>query len=105
MIQDQNIKITLPDGEVFELPARVDEHGVLRYIKNDLIDKAFDSGLFDLNAIIFMCHRKKVVLKDQIIIWSMLGYSVDGMCDCSFMFPVKVETLEWTKEPQTDEDE
>lgn len=99
------IRITTPEGEIFELPSYIDPHGVRRYVSNLVIDRAFDEGLIDLNAISCLCVQQGIPVKDRIIFWSMLGYSVDGMCDLGFMGPIIVETPEWTKDAETDEDD
>jgi len=99
------IKITLPSGESFELDAHIDDGGVERYVANAVIDIGFNEGLVDLNRTAAMCQRLNIPLKDRIIYWSMLGYSVCGMCDLSFMYPVRVETPNWVKEPDDSEDE
>ncbi len=102
------IEITLPDGEVFELPSYIDAHGVRRYVRNAVVDTAFDEQLIDLNKIAYMCQTQNLPLKDRIIFWSMLGYSVDGMCDLHntlHMDKCKIVTLEWTSHPCTAEDD
>lgn len=102
------IKITFPDGEVLELPSHIDRNGVRRYFSNAVVDAAFDAGLLDLNAIAVMCMKQDLPLKDRVVFWSMLGYSVDGMCDLQGvlqMDDLKVETPEWTKDVYVEGDD
>lgn len=102
------IKLTLPDGEVLELPSYIDPHGTRRYVSNLVVEEAFDAGLIDLNAIAVMCQRLGIPIKDRVIFWSMLGYSVDGMCDLANILDmdnIKVVTPEWTKDVYSEDDE
>lgn len=102
------IKITFPDGDMLELPSYIDGYGVRRYVRNAVIDTAFDEQLIDLNTISIMCQRHNLPIKDRVIFWSMLGYSVDGMCDLSsvlHMDELKVETPEWTKDVYVEGDD
>ena len=99
------IKLVLPDGRQLFIDAEKDEHGVLRYRRNSLIDVAFDTKAIDLNRLAVLYQTNDVDLADVIIFWSMLGYSVDGMCDLSFMQPVAVYTPTWHKPAYNEEGE
>lgn len=102
------IELTLPDGEVLLLPSYVDKNGTRRYVRNAVVDEAFDANLIDLNAIAVLCQQKNIPIKDRVIFWSMLGYSVDGMCDLANILDmdnIKVVTPEWTKDVYTEDDD
>lgn len=97
------IEITLPDGEVITLDSYIDEHQVRRYVPNQVIDAALDDGLLDLNRISVLVQHKNIPIKDRVVFWAMLGYSVDGMCDLTNSVPMdkcKVVTPEWTSAPR-----
>lgn len=94
------VKFELPDGTTFELPFFIDEYEVYRFVPNQVVSVGFDEKIFDLNKIVVMCANRNVPLKDRIIFWSMLGYSVSGLCDLSMMYPVRVVTPTWVKEPE-----
>lgn len=102
------IEITLPDGEVISLDSYIDEYGTRRYVPNKIISEVLEAGLFSLNDIAVFAQRQNIPIKDRIVFWAMLGYSVDGMCDLSNAVPMnkcKVVTPEWTSDPQTDEED
>lgn len=95
----ETITFILPDNTKFNLDAEEDGYGVLRFKRNTLIDVAFDESVFSLNDLAH-CYRKnpnKIKLEDVIRFWAMLGYSVDGLCDLSFLSEVIVITPQWTK--------
>lgn len=108
MVKYDMIELTLPDGEVMLLPSVIDKSGVRRYVRNAVLDEAFNTNLFDLNSIAAMCFQKNIPIKDRVIFWSMLGYSVDGMCDLANILDmdnIKVVTPEWTKDVYSEDDE
>ena len=80
------------------LPAYIDSHGTERFVPNEVVSEGFDAGLINLNEIAFMCCTANVPLKDQIVFWAMLGYSVSGMCNLSFMENVEVESRRWNND-------
>lgn len=101
------IELTTHEGETFTLPSYIDTHGTRRYVVNRVIDVMWDNGLIDLNNLAILLERapQAVPLRDVITFWAMLGYSVCGMCDLSFMHDVKVVTPEWTQDPDTYDEE
>ena len=102
------IEITLPDGEVITLDSYVDDHGTRRYVANRVVDAAFNENLFSLNRIAALVQQLDIPIKDRIVFWSMLGYSVSGMCDLVNVLSIdkcKVVTPEWTSDPVTDDEE
>lgn len=90
----ETVTFVLPDDTSFTLEAEEDKNGVLRFKSNTLIDLGHDARLFSLNDLagFYYENQDKVKLEDVIRFWAMLGYSVDGLCDLSFMSEVKVIT-------------
>jgi len=68
-------------------PLYKDEHGVVRFKSNLIIDYLFRAGILDLNRIGIMSFPQE----DQEQLAQLLGYSVSGFGDLSY---VRDETYE-----------
>jgi len=104
MRMDTFVSFMLPDNTLFSVDAFYDERGVLRFKPNTLLDLAFDNKLFSLNdfAELYYANRDKIKLEDVIRVWASLGYSVDSLCDMSFLSDVRVITPDWVKERENE---
>lgn len=71
-------------------PIEFDKDGVIRFKRNAIIDWLFNTYRIDLNEIAIHCQEAKVPVEDQEQFWQLLGYSVSGYGDLSF---VRSETV------------
>jgi hypothetical protein len=62
-------------------PAVRDEHGVIRFKANAIVQFLLDSGPFDMNAL----ARMNFSDEDREQFAQLIGYSVDGFCDLSYV--------------------
>ena len=62
-------------------PLELDEHDVIRFKRNKIIDWLFETGKLDLNEIAKMNFSKD----DQMQLAQLLGYSVRGYGDLSYV--------------------
>lgn len=62
-------------------PAGLDEHGVLRFKENKIIDYLFRSGKLSLNEIAIMSFPEE----DRMQVAQLLGYSLSGYGSLSYV--------------------
>jgi hypothetical protein len=68
-------------------PVYLDDHNVIRFKANAIIDRLFREQLFDLNSIGYAVATRAVPIEDAEQFWQQLGYSVSGYGDLSFIRP------------------
>jgi hypothetical protein len=66
-------------------PIYIDKEGVVRFQSNKIVDWLFATQKISLNEISAMCQTSKIPKADQMQFWQMLGYSVSGFGDLSFV--------------------
>lgn len=62
-------------------PLEVDNEGVIRFKRNAIIDRLFNERIISLNTIAMW----DVPTEDREQFWQLLGYSVSGYGDLSFV--------------------
>ena len=62
----------------------VDDHGVVRFVRNEIIDWLCKTGRLDLNDIAIRAARGQFSVDDQRQLAQLLGYSVSGYHDLSY---------------------
>ena len=88
------IEFLTKDGDTFTIPSYIDQWGVRRFFENKVITLLNPN----LNNLAVLMHHANPPMRDIITFYASLGYSVDGMCDLSFMRGVQVITPEWTQD-------
>jgi hypothetical protein len=67
-------------------PLYLDGRGTIRFHRNGIVVKLLDTGKIDLCAIAQWTHRYPEVTQDDVEqFWQLLGYSVDGYAELSFI--------------------
>ncbi len=66
-------------------PIDFDEHGVIRFKQNAIIAWLFETGKLNLNEIAIMTSRGMFPVEDEVQIAQLLGYSVSGFGDLSYV--------------------
>ena len=70
-------------------PIGWDDHGVIRFKKNAIVDWMLEMGRrgmkFDLNDIVMLCHNKQFDFSDLVQLDQLVGYSVSGFGDLSYV--------------------
>lgn len=74
-------KTMLKDLKHPRQPIGLSEHGTIRFKPNKIIDWLFETGRADLNKIVTMGFP----VEDMVQFWQLLGYSVSGFGDLSFV--------------------
>ncbi len=62
-----------------------DEQNVIRFRQNDIIRYLIDNGSFDLNKICILCNEKGFSNEDQEQLAQLIGYSISGYSDLSYV--------------------
>lgn len=71
-------------------PLALDPHGVLRFKKNTIVQFLLDAGPFDMNQIAI----KEFSAEDQEQFAQLIGYSLSGFGDLSYVSDETYETAE-----------
>ena len=58
-----------------------DEHGVVRFVKNEIVRFLLDEGPFDMNTIVLKGFSKE----DQEQFAQLIGYSISGFGELSYV--------------------
>ena len=66
-------------------PIGVDKHGVVRFKPNAIIEWLFETGKLDMNLVAVMAGNKVFNKEDQMQLAQLLGYSVSGYGDLSYV--------------------
>jgi hypothetical protein len=66
------------------------EDGTVRFKANKIVDWLWRSGAVDLNKLIAMYHSGMISQEDVTQFWQLLGYSVSGYGELSFIDPAVV---------------
>ena len=74
-------------------PTYTDEHGVLRFVPNGLILGLFNAGLLDLNKMAVR-FRQGDYQADWEQLAQLLGYSLDGYLDLSYVSDETADIVE-----------
>lgn len=70
-------------------PIEFDERGVIRFKRNAIVDWLVRTQV-NLNEVAIHCQKAGVPIEDQEQFWQLLGYSVSGYGDLSFVRPETV---------------
>lgn len=66
-------------------PKITDEHGVLRFEKNPIVEYLRDNSGIDMNKIAIWCHENDIDPKYQQQFAQLIGYSVRGYGTLSYV--------------------
>lgn len=77
----------------------IDENGVQRFPKNDVVNHLFESGQLDLNKLILDYKQSgEISQRDYLEFNMMLGYSVHGIWELSSFKDLEFENPLWDNE-------
>lgn len=79
----------------FEYPTIIDDQGVQRFYKNEVVDHLFEAGRLDLNKLALEFRQGKFSLRHYAEFYMSLGYSVSGFMDLSAFSEMKIENPLW----------
>jgi len=69
-------------------PLHRDNHGTIRFVENrivrDLLDKATEAGLMDMNSICIDAHKGKYTDQEQMQFAQLIGYSLGGFSELNY---------------------
>lgn len=71
-------------------PAAPDEYGIVRFKPNEIVNYLLYNGPFDLNHL----ATKKFSLEDQEQFAQLIGYSVSGFADLSYVSPDTLDAVD-----------
>lgn len=79
-------------------PIAFDADGVVRFKENKIVSWMLEMGRaghkFDLNIIATMCHRGQFDFADLVQLDQLIGYSVSGFGDLSYVPPAEVNACD-----------
>jgi hypothetical protein len=75
-------------------PIEVAADGNIRFRQNAIVNWLWESGKVSLNEILAVASDRSMPIEDIEQFWQMLGYSVSGFGDLSFVRPETVEAAD-----------
>lgn len=94
---------TVSDGLLPIQPLTFDKHGVIRFEANPLVRHLLDDGPFDMNHLGVWCFENNIDSKHQEQFAQLIGYSLSGFGDLSYVSDLTYERAYASKPPKPEQ--
>lgn len=94
---------TVSDGLLPIQPLTFDKHGVIRFEANPLVRHLLDDGPFDMNHLRVWCFKNNIDNKYQEQFAQLIGYSLSGFGDLSYVSDLTYERAYASKPPKPEQ--